>query len=93
MKLLALAALLLLSGCATVMTRCISLEYGTPLYPATRLDLTGLAYFTDPAYNGGEERHWLAAAPVLDLVPSLLTDTILLPVDLVFMAAEKGEQE
>lgn len=84
-------ALLLLSGCATVMTRCISVEYGAPLYPATRLDMTGLAYFTDPTYNGGEERYWLAALPVLDTVPSLLTDTVLLPVDLIVMAVEKGE--
>ncbi len=78
-----IAALILfvVSGCASYYTRIsnASPEIDGQLYPATRADvfaIGGLCTF--------EELHgmWvLVPLPVVDLVPSLATDTLLLPYD------------
>jgi uncharacterized protein YceK len=80
---LAIAALILfvVSGCASYYTR-ISNASGSndgQLYPAARADV-----FAVGALCTFEELHgmWvLVPLPVVDLVPSLVTDTLLLPYD------------
>lgn len=85
MKAAAVLALLLLSGCATIVTRCTEASYGDELYPATQMDLEGAAYLCEDQRHGGDEFHWLAVLPVLDMPFSLVSDTVLLPVDLAVM--------
>lgn len=81
----ALALLLFCSGCATLVTRVVDPEYGDQVYPATRIDLCGFAYLLEDQKKGGDEYHCLAVLPAVDLPFSLVTDTVLLPVDLAVM--------
>lgn len=85
MKAVMAAALLLLSGCATAVMRGTEGSYGETLYPATQMDLEGAAYLCEDRRHGGDEFHWLAVLPVLDMPFSLVSDTVLLPVDLAVM--------
>lgn len=82
-----LCAMVLLQGCATAITRTCD-GFGDQVYPATRLDVLGVAYLMDDCNKGGDEMHWLVVVPVVDIVPSLITDTVLLPIDLVVMAVK-----
>jgi uncharacterized protein YceK len=73
--------LLIVSGCASYYTRIsnASPEIDGQLYPASRADVFAVA-----ALCTCEELHgmWvLVPLPVVDLVPSLATDTLLLPYD------------
>ena len=82
-----IAALILfsVSGCASYYTRIsnASPEIDGQLYPATRADVFAVA-----ALCTCEQLHglWvLVPLPVIDLIPSLATDTVLLPYDLFLM--------
>jgi len=69
--------LMIVSGCAAYTSRFM--ENPTTLYPATRLDVFAVCcLFEDDRLNGFQ---WLVPLPVVDLVPSLATDTLLLPYD------------
>ena len=75
-------------GCASMIVRVVDPEFGDQVYPATCLDAAGVAYLTDDLYNKGDEWHGLVLLPLIDLPFSLVTDTVLLPVDLACMACK-----
>jgi uncharacterized protein YceK len=94
---LCLALMGLLSGCATVITRVGGDEGLTDIYPATTLDAGFWAVLCIPGSSHGPMSvdvdysnpwQWLitptvTACVVVDLVPSLVTDTLLVPYDLI----------
>ena len=81
--------LLIVSGCASYYTRVsrASPPNDGQLYPATRVDVGAVGMLCT-----FEELHgmWvLVPLPVVDLIPSLVTDTLLLPYDLYKRAPQK----
>lgn len=90
----AAALLFVSSGCAVVATRSEAFV-GDEVYPAVRLDAAGWVLTCWPADRGqwggdySDPAQWIlapvmTAACLIDLVPSVAVDTVLLPVDLAF---------
>jgi len=84
-----LCMIMMLSGCGTILTRGPLARWNdkTSIYPATSWDANALyVVMSDPL----DEQQWyldLPARPVIggfwvvDLMPSLLVDTVMLPID------------
>jgi len=88
-KMMLLLALIIVSGCSTYYTRVsnASPKNDGMLYPSTRGDIAAIM-----AFSTSEELHglWiLTLLPAVDLIPSLVTDTLLLPYDLYKRAPQK----
>jgi len=76
--------LTIVSGCATYTSRFM--DNPTTLYPATRYDVFAFrCLFEEDRLDGFQ---WLAPLLVIDLVPSLVTDTLLLPYDGIMLWKE-----
>lgn len=83
-----LVGLTLLCGCATIDTRCNKkLNKLENLYPATRTDLFLECYMFQEFDGLGCFGLCLIVIP--DFIPSIITDTILLPYDITLVCLSK----
>jgi uncharacterized protein YceK len=90
----ALCACLLsaLSGCGTITNFCPSNPEGCMRpYGGAAMDLESIGYITHHTCGGAPPPHWplQLALNVIDLPPSVVADTILLPVTFIVTGAHK----
>ena len=93
MRLITALMVMIMCGCSTFMTREDPGSWGE-FYPSVKGDISGIAWFNDG--NPGEYGCFMLCIYsmfILDIPISAITDTVLLPVDVVIMMSEDEEAD